>query len=208
MICTDSDLPDRIRLSLRFDAQMLAADLETLQPAWTAHFVRANYDGEWSAFPLRAPAGETHPVRMLGAGLHITEFMDCPALATTPFFRAVLDQVHCPLRGVRLMRLAPGSTIKEHSDPDLGIEQGFARLHVPIVTDPAVEFLLNGRSVTMAPGSLWYLRLSDPHSVVNRGRRDRVHLVIDVEANDWLRDRLAEGAGLRPSALPPDRAPI
>jgi len=189
-----ADFPDRVELPLRFDAGLLAADLEALALTWTRHFVRANYEGEWSAFALRAPLGETHPIRLLNAGLHLREFTDCPALDATPYFRALLDQLHCPLRGVRLMRLAAGSTILEHTDPDLGIAEGFARLHVPIVTDSAVEFLLNRRPVTMLPGSLWYLRLSDPHSVANRGSRDRIHLVIDVEANDWLRDRLAEGA--------------
>ncbi|RYD50649.1 MAG: aspartyl beta-hydroxylase [Sphingomonadales bacterium] len=190
----EPDGPDRIELGLRFDANLLADDLATLRPTWRAHFVRANYEGDWSAFPLRAPAGETHPIRMLGAGTHVAEFVDCPALDATPYFRAVLSQILCPLRGVRLMRLARGSAIKEHSDPDMRVADGFARLHVPIATDTAVEFMLNRLPVTMTPGSLWYLRLSDPHSVTNRGSRDRVHLVIDVAANDWLRDRLAEGA--------------
>jgi hypothetical protein len=43
-------------------------------------------------------------------------------------------------------------------------------------------------------GSSWYLRLSDPHSVVNRGITDRVHMVIDAEVNDWVRDVLATAA--------------
>jgi hypothetical protein len=38
----------------------------------------------------------------------------------------------------------------------------------------------------MAAGSSWYLRLSDPHSVANRGLTDRVHLVIDAVVNDWI----------------------
>jgi hypothetical protein len=38
----------------------------------------------------------------------------------------------------------------------------------------------------MAPGSAWYLRLADPHRVVNRGTSDRVHLVIDAVVNDWM----------------------
>jgi hypothetical protein len=38
----------------------------------------------------------------------------------------------------------------------------------------------------MAPGSAWYLRLSDPHCVSNMGSTDRVHLVIDAIANNWL----------------------
>jgi len=45
----------------------------------------------------------------------------------------------------------------------------------------------------MAPGSVWYLRLADPHSVVNDGDIDRVHLVIDAEMNDWLLQMLHAG---------------
>ena len=39
------------------------------------------------------------------------------------------------------------------------------------------------------------LRLSDPHSVSNMGDSDRVHLVIDAAANDWL-------AGMLTRAIP------
>jgi hypothetical protein len=38
----------------------------------------------------------------------------------------------------------------------------------------------------MPAGSTWYLRLSDPHSVANRGPRARVHLVVDLVVNAWL----------------------
>jgi hypothetical protein len=38
----------------------------------------------------------------------------------------------------------------------------------------------------MKPGEAWYLRLSDPHAVANRGSSDRVHLVLDLVVNDWL----------------------
>ena len=56
--------PDRVRLPLRFDPARLAADVARLEDeAWVAHFVRQNYEGDWSALPLRAHAGETHPVR-------------------------------------------------------------------------------------------------------------------------------------------------
>ena len=44
--------------------------------------------------------------------------------------------------------------------------------------------------VVLEAGSAWYLRLSDPHSVVNKGASDRVHMVIDAVANDWIRAML------------------
>jgi hypothetical protein len=92
------------------------------------------------------------------------------------------------------MRLSPGSLIREHQDPFLDPESGWARLHLPIETNAAVDFRLNGRTVRMAPGSCWYLRLSDPHSASNDGDGDRVHLVVDAVMNPWLAAMLAAGA--------------
>jgi hypothetical protein len=69
-----------------------------------------------------------------------------------------------------------------------------ARIHIAITTNPGVEFELNRRRVVLGPGSAWYLRLSDPHRVANRGGTDRVHLVIDAVVNDWLREMLARSA--------------
>ena len=99
-------------------------------------------------------------------------FVDTPLLQGCDYFRHVLDAFHCPLRTVRLMRLTPGSRIKEHTDPALSFEDGMVRIHVPVVTNPEVEFFLNRERVILEAGSAWYLRLSDPHSVDNRGASD------------------------------------
>lgn len=184
--------PDRVRLPLTFDAAALAADLASLgDREWTAHFVPQNYTGDWSALPLRARAGATHPIMMIYSDPTATEFEDTPLLAQLPAVTAVLAAFECPLRAVRLMRLTPGSAILEHQDGDLAAELGWARIHVPIATSREAEFLLNGTPVTMAAGEAWYLRLSDPHSAVNRGERDRVHLVIDAVVDDWLAGMLS-----------------
>jgi hypothetical protein len=191
----ETALPDRVRLPLAFDPVPLAAELARFgEDEWTAHFVRANYEGEWSAIPLRAAAGETHPVRMIGVHTMAPHFVDTSFLERAPAFAAVLASFQCELKSVRLMRLAAGALIKEHEDYDPDAENGSARLHVPVTTNPGVEFLLNRRPVAMAAGSVWYLRLADPHSVANRGSGDRVHLVIDLRVNDWLADLLEEGA--------------
>lgn len=186
-----SIFPDRLLLPRSFDPECLAADLRALQDAeWTNHFVTQNYDGHWSALPLRAPAGATHPIMMIASFPSAATFVDTPFLARAPYLREVLNAFECPLQAARLMRLAPGSAIKEHCDPDLAVEAGFARLHIPIATNPGVGFWLNGRRTVMDPGSLWYLRLADPHRVTNEGASDRVHLVIDVIVNDWLKELL------------------
>jgi hypothetical protein len=184
--------PDRLLLPFALDPARLADDLRLVAAAgWTEHFVRQNYTGDWSAVALRAKAGARHPIMMIASDPTATSFEDTPLLRDCRYFREVLDRFACPLRTVRLMRLGPGSRIHEHSDLDLGFEDGTVRLHVPIVTNPGVSFFLNRSPVVMLPGSAWYLRLSDPHSAANDGDSERVHMVIDATADDWVRDLLA-----------------
>ena len=47
----------------------------------------------------------------------------------------------------------------------------------------------------MKPGEIWYMRLSDPHKVVNKAETERVNLTIDMIPNDWVRSMIAEAAG-------------
>lgn len=184
--------PDRLQLPLRFDPFRLEADLDRLDAAdWVAHFVRQNYSGDWSLLPLRAPVGAHHPILRVTANSWTTDWEDTELLAASPCFREVLAAFRCPLHSARLMRLGAGSRINEHRDPDLDVEAGTVRLHIPVRTNPAVDFRVNGTRVTMAAGSVWYLKLSDPHRVTNGGATERVHLVIDALVNDWLTAQLA-----------------
>lgn len=189
------DLPDRLRLLLAFDPAPLAADLAAFAESdWVRHFVRSNYEGEWSAIPLRAADGETHPIRMIGVHSLVDRFVDTHFLARAPAIAALLRELGGAQKAARLMRLTPGSVIREHFDHDPDPERPGARVHLPITSNDGVEFHLNGTAVTMAPGTLWYLRLSDPHRAVNRGATDRVHLVVDLWVDDWLIAQLREGA--------------
>ena len=184
-------VPDRLRLPLVFDAAAMAAEVAALAHGdWIAHFVPRNYEGDWSVIPLRGKAGATHPILSIASD-PTCDYADTPFLAACPAIRAALTAFQCPLQAVRLMRLGPGAIIKEHRDPDLAFEDGCVRLHVPIVTNADVEFHLAGRRVAMAPGEAWYLRLTEPHGVANRGATARVHLVIDARADDWLATLLA-----------------
>jgi len=185
--------PDRLCLDLSFDSQRLVGDLAAFdESSWTAHFVPQHYQGDWSVLPLRAPAGATNPILRITSNPSVTAWEDTELLAATSYVHQVLAAFECPLQAARLMRLAPGSVIKEHQDHDLAAAWGVARLHIPITSNDQVDFRLNGTRVDMAPGSTWYLRLADPHSVANRGDTARVHLVIDAEVNAWLADRLRE----------------
>jgi hypothetical protein len=187
--------PDRLQLPLSFDANLLRRDLDLLSADdWISHFVTQNYDGDWSVLPLRCVAGATHPVMRIYSDPTATAFEDTPLLAACGYFQRVLAAFQCDVRSARLMRLTPGSVIKAHSDLDLDVAMGAARIHIPITTSPEVEFLLNGSRVVMEPGSAWYLRLADPHAVANRGTEDRVHLVLDAVVNEWMERMFRDAA--------------
>lgn len=192
-------MKDRLKLPLSFDPKRLRRDLSLLeQTAWIDHFVKQNYEGTWNVIPLRGPADAQHPVMMIYSDPSCTEFADTPFLQRCPYFQEVLANFQSQLDTVRLMKLTPGSVIKEHTDYDLSFEDGKLRLHIPVMTNPGVEFYLNGQRVILNEGECWYLRLSDPHWVANRGQTDRVHIVIDTSVNVWLKELFVGASELLP----------
>ncbi|HYD38337.1 MAG TPA: aspartyl/asparaginyl beta-hydroxylase domain-containing protein [Allosphingosinicella sp.] len=194
-------IPSQVRLPFAFDPAPLVADLAGIGPSdWVSQTFRSHYQGRWDVVPLRAAAGETHKLKLIYADPAATDFADTVWLDRLPAFRAALERFECPLRSVRLMRLTAGSEIREHVD-DLDSEVGNLRLHVPVTTNAGVDFRLGGRRVEMAPGSVWYLRLSDPHKVANRGATDRIHLVLDATVNAWLKRMLLGGESVSVTEL-------
>ena len=87
---------------------------------------------------------------------------------------------------VRFLNLHAGAIIKEHIDEGLLFERHEVRLHFPVFTNPDVEFYIDGERVIMDLGDCWYMNAHLPHSVVNKGTTDRIHLVVDCKVNDWL----------------------
>lgn len=176
-----------LKLPMSFDAARLQADLRGILAAeYVPHFNTHYYQGDWSVVPLRSIGGVASQI--YPDPTKTDQFADTPLLARCPYVREVLAQFHCPLQAVRFLRLAAGSVIKEHRDFRLGYEDGEVRIHIPVVTNPEVEFILAGRRVVMNEGECWYLDVNEKHSVANRGPVDRVHLVLDCNVNDWLRD--------------------
>ena len=182
---------DSLKLPISFDQIKMAKELEALENSiWVEHFVKNNYEGEWSILPLRGPKGETHPIRMSYSDPTQQAFEDTPFLNTASYFAEVIQWFQCPVKSVRLMKLSAGSRIKTHTDLNLAFEHGEARLHIPVKTNAHVHFFINDIEVKMREGECWYLKLSEPHSVVNNSETDRVHLVLDVIVNTWLQEKL------------------
>lgn len=188
------------RLAVSFDAAALVRDIDAIdQSMWTRHFNANYHDGGWSGVALRAQDGDAS--RLYPDPQGSSEYFDTPMRAACPAIDAALASFGPGLRSARLLRLAPGSCIREHRDYGLSLESGEARLHVPVCTDPNVEFYLDGQLVQMEPGECWYLNLDLPHRVENFGTRARVHLVVDCGVGEHLLNLLPSEAEQTEQAL-------
>lgn len=180
------------KLPFQFDQSRLAHDLSVcISGHWQQHFNRADYSGEWTSIALRSSSGsETDILAHPGP----KAFRDTPLLKDCAYFSDILSSFQCGLESVRLLSLAPGSEIKEHSDPQTAYEYGVFRLHVPVQNGGQVSFMVDGIELNMKPGECWYASFHLPHSVRNNGDAPRIHLVIDGQRNAWT-DELFARAG-------------
>ena len=188
-------------LPLRFDQSALKADLARVGPEdWARHYNERDYGGNWRGAALRSASGSTGDLIAGRAGGVVTA--DTPLLGRCPYFRQVIRTFECPLKAVRLLSLAPGSFIREHSDDALDYEDGEVRIHVPIQTNPAVEFYICGERLVLEEGNAYYVNVNLPHRVNNGGEAERIHLVIDAKVNDWVRGLFARSTGIARTAPP------
>jgi hypothetical protein len=189
-----------LELPFRFDAVRLRADLAAVTPDdWSPHYNAADYGGLWRGAALRSRSGSA---RELAA--QSSTFQDTPLLDRCAYFREALAAFECPVKSARLLALAPGSFIREHTDDALDFEDGEVRLHLPIATNPEVEFYVADDRLLLEPGAAYYVNVNLPHRVSNRGATERIHLVIDAEVNDWLREVFRRSSAI-PRIAPPPR---
>jgi len=202
---TQAAAPPFLRLPLSVDLEGLRADLAgCLALPWPAHFNARDYAGGWSSLALRSQSGAATDITAHPDPTR--PYVDTPLLARCPHVAVLLARLGCRTESVRLLRQAAGGEIRPHRDPGLAYHDGVFRLHVPIVGNPDVDFVVDGRRVPMQPGECWYADFSRTHAVVNRGATERVHLVIDcvrdATTDSWLRE-----AGYDPAAFVPPSMP-
>ncbi len=172
------------KLPFSFIEDNLLADLEICKKhKFTAHFNTNDYEGQWTSIALHSQNGEVDNIFALTQ--NDTKFKETPLLKKCNYFKEIIDSFQCEKEAIRLLNLKPGSVINEHTDYNLGYEDGVFRIHIPITTNNKVQFFINAQEVKMCPGDCWYGNFNLPHSVRNDGETDRIHLVMDCLRNDW-----------------------
>lgn len=153
---------------------------------WRPHLNTRHYTGDWNVLALRSPGGiiESTSADLMGGA----SFLNTPLMLQLPAVQEFINQLDCPIMAVRLLNLAAGAVIKPHRDHGLCFENGEARIHVPIFTNPQVQFFIEEERLIMLPGQCWYINANLTHHVANAGAEDRIHLVVDCGVNDWLKN--------------------
>lgn len=183
-----------LRLPVCFDADALAREVAALpRAAWVAHP---------NAFPgnnaVRLITTDGMPTDALGGRMGPTEY-----LRACPYMMELMSEMGCTWGRSRLMGLAAGAQVPEHADSHY-YWRTHIRIHIPIVTNPGVEFTCAGETVHMAPGECWVFDSFQRHEVHNRGSAHRVHLVIDTVGGGKLWDLIVAAQ----SEAPPEPRPF
>lgn len=174
--------PSSSKLPISFSIDKLQKELAMCEnDLWTPHFNTGRYEGNWTSVSLRSQSGLINDITSFAnKGYKNTELLD-----RCPYFKEIMDWFQCEKEAVRLLRLGPGSEIKEHVDNDTSYEDGFFRIHIPIITNSEVHFYVDKKLVPMKMGECWYANFQLPHSVENKSSEPRIHFTIDCIRNDW-----------------------
>lgn len=187
-----------LKLPFSFDVPRLQQDLAKIgAEEWINHINTAAYEKDWRCVPLRSVDGKSNHI----AALPDMRYADTSILARCPYFQKVIDTFECEKTSVRLMAMGAGCRIKMHIDRATSLEDGMARLHVPIITAPEVLFTVEDEDIHFSAGDTWYLNANCLHGVKNDSEITRVHLMLDCIVNPWLESVFLE-SGFVPDDKP------
>ena len=84
------------------------------------------------------------------------------------------------------IKLPAHKNVGKHTDKldYLGVVR---RHHIPIVTNENVLFFVNDEVKNMQVGECWEINNSHFHSVENNGDTERIHLLIDIMPNEFIK---------------------
>lgn len=183
-----------IKLPFRFDVARLQEEVAAF-PA-----------DAWAPHPNRIPGNEALRLITVGGGENddvAGPMAPTPHLLSAPYLQQVLSHFGVVWSRSRLMRLAPGAVVPDHTDINYHWFHR-VRLHIPVFTTPDVRFFCEDRDIHMAAGDAWIFDNWRLHKVENRSDIQRVHLVADTTGNGrfWEMAHAAMAGGLEEQPVP------
>ena len=106
-----------------------------------------------------------------------------------PYLDEIITQVknfygykNLKLTNVLFTELQKGGIIPEHTD-DGKLLTTHHRIHIPLLSDPAVKFTLDHKDYYLEPGHGYEINNQLIHEVRNESNIDRIHMIIDLK--EW-----------------------
>ena len=90
-------------------------------------------------------------------------------------------------------KLLAGGRILPHRDSHPSFGAGH-RIHVPIITNSRVRFMIDGRPFQLEVGQAYEINNQKVHSVMNKGDMDRINFIFDYVTADVKADLAARVA--------------
>ena len=177
-----------VRLPYKFDVDRLQTELSQFNDAdWLAHpsGIRGN-----SAIPLVSQGGKNN--NNFAGQMQITE-----SLTRCDYMLQSMAAFNEVIARSRLMRLDAGAEVSAHVDFNYHWYSR-VRIHIPIVTNPDVQFYCGDQVRHMRAGECWIFDSWRWHNVINKGAQDRVHLVVDVSGSARFWEMVAKMSMLDP----------
>lgn len=184
-----------LKLPIEVDAQALADEVRALPPsAWVPH--PTGFKGN-EAVRLVTPGGGENDD--LEGQMAATEH-----LLASPYIMRIMGEIGAVWGRSRLMGLGPGGEVPLHVDSHYYWRTHW-RIHIPVITNPAVTFSCGPETVHMAAGECWLFDSFRWHRVRNCGNEQRIHLVLDTVGGGRLRElmRAAEAGAAAAERISP-----
>ena len=167
-----------LKLPIIFVADALAMEVRALPTsAWVPH--PTGFVGN-EAVRLVSPQGQ-ETENFLG------EMGPTEHLLRSPHMMRVMEELGGVWGRSRLMGLGPHGEVPRHVDSHY-YWRTHSRIHVPVITNPAVTFTCGEQTVHMAAGECWLFDSFRWHQVLNGGDAQRVHMVLDTVGGDSFWD--------------------
>jgi hypothetical protein len=174
-------VPLTCRLRRSFDPARLRQDVER---ALSSHPSTENHpsyhSGGWAGVGLMTANGKPEEI-----GAFAGDFTKTKAFRSTPYLERLVDELECEKQRVRIMQLTADANIFWHRDHEL--DRDVVRVHIPVVTNRGVLMQICHEDCRWQPGTLWFGDFAFPHRLRNTSRETRIHIVLDLVANDFVR---------------------
>ncbi len=126
----------------------------------------------------------THPTRMPALETFQGALRPALELVSSRYEESQYGQHHVQQYGegsfirAMLVKLKAGGTIAPHCDKNFSLAHSH-RIHIPIFSNPHVLFTVGKETICMLEGDVVEINNRREHSVENRSKTDRTHLILD-----------------------------